>query len=559
MMKNKIFLIVACLFGSLAYGQNNTNLGEETVFTFGDRKLTLGDAFKINISPAIYDSVVKIEEPTYLFTPRKFNTAYQITPILPARLRVMEPLSKLQRVYVKAGMGMYTTPLLQLRINQLRSKKSQVGLAFDHLSSNGGIKEVSSSKFSNNNVGVWGKFLGKKLTVESKLNYDRYARHFYGYEPLDSIVVADEIAQLINKIGGTVELKSSSQDSSEIHFTSLVGFSNLTDSYYVNEMRVIAKNSFSKFHDKEWYNLDVNVDYNQLKSVYLLDTSAHIQNNAIVEVTPQIISKGDKIKVQVGLSIQGNMDKTAKFHFYPRAELSYSLFNNVFIPYAGLKGGLNRNNWSSSFMENPFISSHLELRNTNDKLIAYGGIKGTLSSSTSFNLMVSNKKVTDVALFVNDTIGGTGNRYALIYDGGRMLTVTGELNYHKGTQTEVYLNGAWYDYGFSTEGAWNLPSYKVGLGARFAIRSKFKVGAEIYYFGERDTRVISSKSIEPVEFDTVKQLKAFADININFEYRYTKRLSVFIQLNNLGNTNYQRWYRYQSMPLTAIGGFTYSF
>lgn len=557
MMKNKIFLIVACFVGSLAYGQNN--LGEETVFTFGDRKLTLGDAFKINISPTIFDSIVKIEEPTYIFTPRKFSTAYEIKPILPARLRVMEPLSKLQRVYVKAGIGMHTTPLMQLRINQLRSKKTQVGLGFDHLSSEGGIKEVASSKFSNNNVEVWGKYLGKKVVIETKLNYDRYIRHFYGYQPIDSNVVEGDIAQLVNKIGGTIELKSTFKDSSKVQYASTVGFSNFTDKYDASEINIISKNTLSKFHDKEWYNLDVNVDYNQFKSVFLLDTSAQSQSNAIVEVTPQIISKGEKLKVQVGLSIQGNMSSTAKFHFYPRAELSYSLFSNVLIPYAGLKGGLTRNNWESSFMQNPFISSHLELRNTNDKLVAYGGIKGTLSSSTSFNLMVSNKKVEDVALFVNDTIGGTGNRFNLIYDGGRMLTVSGELNYHKGTKTEVYLNGAWYDYGFSTEEAWNLPSYKIGTGIRFAVKSKLKFGAEVYYFGERDTRVITSKTIEPINFDTVQQLKGFADINLNLEYRYTKRLSAFIQLNNLGNMNYQRWYRYQSMPLTAIGGFTYSF
>jgi hypothetical protein len=559
-MKNKFLLIIACFVGSASFAQTPLGLGDETVFTFGNRMLTVGDAFKINVSPRIYDSIVTIEEPMYLFMPKKVKTAYQVKAILPARLRIMEPLGELQKVYVKAGLGLHNTSLIQVSMNQLRSKKSQIGLTFDHLASNGGVNDVISSQFSNNGLTLWGKYLSKKRQVETKLSYNRFARHFYGYPiTIEPLAVEKDIAQLVNRIGGNVALRSILADSSKVQYATEIDFSHVSDQYKANETRIQLNNTFGKLHQKEWYKLDFNIDYNQLKSVDLRDTTNVTQNNAILEVTPQIISTGKRIKIQVGLSIQGDMYKTAKFHFFPKAEISYSMFRSMFIPYAGLKGGIIRNNWGNAFAENPFVSSHIDLQNTNEKLVAYAGIKGSLSKSTSFNINLTNKKVENMALFVNDTIASAGNKYTLIYDDGRILNVSAELNYHKGINTELYIKGDWYDYGFSNEGAWNLPIYKIGVGSRFKIQDKFKLGTEIYYIGDREAKALTPAALNTTDIAEVQKLKGFFDVNLDVEYRYTKRISAFIQLNNLANTSYQRWYKYQSMPLTVLGGLTYSF
>jgi hypothetical protein len=43
------------------------------------------------------------------------------------------------------------------------------------------------------------------------------------------------------------------------------------------------------------------------------------------------------------------------------------------------------------------------------------------------------------------------------------------------------------------------------------------------------------------------------------EYRYSKRISAFIQLNNIASQRYQRWYNYPVQPIQVMGGVTARF
>ena len=50
-----------------------------------------------------------------------------------------------------------------------------------------------------------------------------------------------------------------------------------------------------------------------------------------------------------------------------------------------------------------------------------------------------------------------------------------------------------------------------------------------------------------------------ADVNLSAEYRFSKRLSVFLELNNLLDNRWYRWYNYQERPFDIKGGVTFSF
>jgi outer membrane cobalamin receptor len=54
-------------------------------------------------------------------------------------------------------------------------------------------------------------------------------------------------------------------------------------------------------------------------------------------------------------------------------------------------------------------------------------------------------------------------------------------------------------------------------------------------------------------------LKGYLDANLNVEYRYTKRISAWVRLNNLLASNYQRWNMYPVQRFNAMLGATYSF
>jgi len=54
-------------------------------------------------------------------------------------------------------------------------------------------------------------------------------------------------------------------------------------------------------------------------------------------------------------------------------------------------------------------------------------------------------------------------------------------------------------------------------------------------------------------------MRAFVDGSLALEYRYTKRISAFIEMNNFSGGRYQRFYRYPIQSVMLLGGLTYSF
>jgi hypothetical protein len=59
---------------------------------------------------------------------------------------------------------------------------------------------------------------------------------------------------------------------------------------------------------------------------------------------------------------------------------------------------------------------------------------------------------------------------------------------------------------------------------------------------------------QPIIVAGVKELGFIADANLGLEYRYNKRLSAFIQLNNLASQGYMRWYNYPVQRFQFMGG-----
>ncbi|MEO8174976.1 MAG: hypothetical protein ABI581_17910, partial [Sediminibacterium sp.] len=53
--------------------------------------------------------------------------------------------------------------------------------------------------------------------------------------------------------------------------------------------------------------------------------------------------------------------------------------------------------------------------------------------------------------------------------------------------------------------------------------------------------------------------KAVADLNLGAEFTVMPRLNLWIQMNNLLNSTYQRWNQYSVLGFNVLGGVVYSF
>ena len=56
-----------------------------------------------------------------------------------------------------------------------------------------------------------------------------------------------------------------------------------------------------------------------------------------------------------------------------------------------------------------------------------------------------------------------------------------------------------------------------------------------------------------------KKGNAVADLNLGTEFTVMPKLNLWLQMNNLLNTSYQRWNQYSVLGFTILGGVVYSF
>ena len=548
----------------------------QEIISVGDRTLTVEKAFKIDELPTLLDSVPVPVDIKYTLIPRQMEVTYTPKQIKAANLKLQDPLTKLYRGYAKAGIGLYVTPILDFRYNSIRNRDWDYGIYGNHFSSQGGVPKLAESAFAQNRFGGFAKKYIDKHTIEAGLSYDRDAVHYYGFDLGDLKVDKDSYKQHFNTFGGHVELESHYSDSTKVQHKVRLDYRSMSDNFKSKEGNFVLTADGAKTIEDYRFSLRFQVDANSLSigqaNTLFADTTFTLPEIAdpttkggIVRFEPNIHAKKNDLTADIGLGFAIETgDPDAAFHIYPRAYVSYSLFDDLFTPYAGITGQLERNSYYSLSQENPFISHFNKLRNTSTNYVLYGGIRGTIMDNIGFNAKFSYTDYSDMPLFTNDIFLSAENRFNVVYEDLTESRIMGELTYVHDKRLTVIGRMDLIKYNTSRQlRAWNLPSTQFTLDARYDLDDRIVVKLQVftqgkrYGYGTKRLGVLDPltdfSDAEPIE------LRAFVDGSLGLEYRYTKRISAFIELNNLSGRRYQRFYRYPVQSVMVLGGLTYSF
>ena len=127
---------------------------------------------------------------------------------------------------------------------------------------------------------------------------------------------------------------------------------------------------------------------------------------------------------------------------------------------------------------------------------------------------------------------------------------------------DVGLSGNIFSYDAENEDeAWHLPSYEFTANVSYNLYDKFIAGVTLNLVGNRQV-----KSLWPVPDQELQdggyykvELDPYLDLGLSIEYRYTSRLSLFVEANNLTATKYDIYYRFPAQRAFVLGGAKYSF
>ena len=121
--------------------------------------------------------------------------------------------------------------------------------------------------------------------------------------------------------------------------------------------------------------------------------------------------------------------------------------------------------------------------------------------------------------------------------------------------------GRYYSYNAKNNiFAWNLPQFQLVLRGAYNLYDKFILNVDVSLEGGRRAKVFGPGE-DVLEENNQYGLKLgfLADANIGLEYRYNKRVSGFINLNNVAAQRYKRWYNYPTQGFQAMVGVTIRF
>lgn len=543
------FLVVVYALTTMAQG-SGTDLNYSVPSNF---EPTIKDAVKFGDLPEIKDTVKRIGNVKYGITSNPLFPKYQVQPIQSAKLQ-NEPLPKLYHSLLKLGYGpIYNMPYGEFWIANTRSRESNYGAHLKHFSSSATLKDAGYSGFSDNVINVFGKQFYKKHTLSGDFNYERNVIHYYGYNPSLNTLEKEYTRQRYQFVEPKVRLLSHYTDSTHINHDLNLSYYNLQNLHRETENNIKLNALGSMYINKEKLNVNFLTDFYNHKQ------SNDTLNDLIVSLNPSFEANGAKWHADLGLT--GTLDNfkgSTRFYFYPQLNVHYDIYENMVIPYAGVNGGLVKNSFRKMSLENPFVDTTLRYTNTNNKYTAFVGLRGHLSSKTSYDTKVSYGQYDSLYFYMMD-YSGTNlvyNRFDVVYDNTSVVTVNGQLKYQLAEKINFIAKGNYYLYKTKNlTHAYHKPDFDLTFSGIYNLQSKFILRADLFFIGKQWalTQTIPGDNTTL----TSKQLKGYADLNLEGEYRYSKMLSFFVRMNNIANQRYYRWERYPSQRFNFMIGLTF--
>jgi hypothetical protein len=563
-----ILIILLVTLPSLAQKKQQETVVKREVTLYNPFKPSLADAFKKSYLPDVTDTTTVRPVFKYDLRPEPFMPAYTISTIKPASL-LPDPLSKLYKSYINLGFGNYITPLAELSITNERSKKGAIGIYARHFSTNGKVEVQNNIKafagYMDNDISLFGKKYFKNNILNGAVDFSQKTRYAYGYDTINFKKYdppKKNIRLNYYNAGAAIGLSSAKLDSSRLAYDFNLNYNFFYNIGEIYQHSIGLKGLMAKEYKGFYVGSGIEINY------YSFSDSAYTDPRYIAALNPFIKKNSNEWSVKLGFQavLDRGITESAKLHIYPDLNFSFNIIPSYIGFFADLSGKLLKNEPLSVLGENPWIfpdSTIFRMRNTDHSLVVKAGLTGSTGIDGNYQLSASYSIVNDMLFFTNYSLIGDpftvqrGNFFRPFYDDGEILNIHGEMGGKITEFVSFNTEANWYRYTLTNYAfAPNKPDWDASLGLKYNLKNKIIAGMEFEAIGKRKL-LVTTKDIAGFNEET-KPMAAYFNINLSAEYRYTKILSFWLKLNNIGFNRFYEWAYYPSQRFIGMVGFTYS-
>lgn len=235
-------------------------------------------------------------------------------------------------------------------------------------------------------------------------------------------------------------------------------------------------------------------------------------------------------------------------YFLPDLYISYKFPAAAVAFFGGWDGSLRQNTFQQLAEYNPYLQAGYLINQTQQEEL-YGGLKVGIANNFTFTGKVGHLNYHQLPMFLNNWVGE--NNFFITYDQVKAMAITAMVRYDLAALFSINVGGTYTNYYQSTYAhVWHEPSFK--LHADFSFRPLKDLQITAYNRMMDGMFALNS-------FNQIEKLPTIFDLGLGGEYQFVSRLSTFINLNNLLNQKYQRWYNYNAYGFNIYGGLRLKF
>jgi hypothetical protein len=531
---------------------------------------TVSDADKINMDPVI-DSIGLNEKKEINYSINSIPVASTFIPVKgKAKTLRREPKERFYENYASVGYGNYNSPIIEVFAHSNTTNFNDFGGFLNFHSSGGGIDGIIlDDNFLDVNTNLFYKQEERYFEWQVDAGINHLNTNWYG--------LSDEI-NYSNAVINSIDEK---QSYSELYFGGEIEFFDAL----VHEGNIKVSRFIDKAESRENYGLISGiVDFPVGKEMMYTEMTLEFLNGIFdsnffqtdelkytyfnIGFSPNFEILRENLTLSLGAKLYysiTNTDDTSKFYIYPNLTASYKIKDQALIAYAGVIGDLQQNSYKNFVRKNPFVSPTLLIKRTSMQYNAYAGIKGLLNNNIRFNAKVAYSSETDKPLYkLNPTMTDgsnlvdegyeAGNSFQVIYDDVNTINISGELIIDLTKEFKFGGNIEFNSYSLDKQDhAWNLPMVKATLLAKYT-RKKWSIGSDLFFASNRKDELI----FNPLSSIRITNASYF-DVNLNGLYNINDKFSVFVNLNNILNNNYQEYTNFRVQGFQVFAGLKYKF
>ncbi|WP_299670191.1 TonB-dependent receptor [uncultured Polaribacter sp.] len=485
--------------------------------------------------------------------------------------------------YIAAGFGNYTSPFAELFIYKNTRFDNEFGVHVKYNASEENVRNsILNSNFSNFSAATFFKQEARYFDWKVSLDSERNNYNWYGLPSNRNFseTVVNTIAEAQNynyfKLAGDFKFHDSYIENGTI------AAAYFTDKYKSSEILADFDANLDlplDFLNKDFNEISVNTGVEFLKGTFknsYNDATEIDYNQITLRLHPeyQMNSLGFSLKAGFKTFVSFDLEnELTNFLLYPDVLVETPIIKKYINAYAGVTGNLHTNTYKQFTEENPYVSPTLFITQTAETSNLFIGFKGNLTSALSYHIKASTKKEEDKPLFFrnNSKSEGTsavfngeaikgyeyGNSFGIFYDDVQTTSIFAEAEY-KYDKHITFASQIQFDKYTTTNAleSWNLPTLQGALLTKYKA-NKWYATTNIFYVSERKDALYDATF--PSSLTGIQTLNSFIDLNLDSGYHFNDKFSAFLRLNNILNTDYQRFANFDTQGFQILGGITYKF